>query len=308
MNKYAIICSGQGSLSPDIFQLAKTSSKSISVINQFSDSFSWDMFLVERGCLDLSQNHISQPLTIATSMANWEALKDELPSPFLIAGYSAGEVAAWGCSGAISTDIAALLSWLRCESMEKFAPPGAGMLAVKGVSVDSLLDQLADHDAYIAIINEADHFIIGGLEKGLNQLEVNFQSSGIWCKRLLVSVPSHTPLLRDVAAYFGNQISEIKLHKLQPKISVIQGVNGLIASDLGVGIDSLIKAISTPINWQSCMQTLVDSGVRVVLELGPGGSLSKMISEIHPSISARSVSDFRTVQGIKQWLLRQLED
>ena len=55
------------------------------------------------------------------------------------------------------------------------------------------------------------------------------------------------------------------------------------------------------------MQTLADSGVSLVLELGPGGSLSKMISAIYPTISARSVIDFRTPQGLQNWVLRQLE-
>jgi [acyl-carrier-protein] S-malonyltransferase len=74
-----------------------------------------------------------------------------------------------------------------------------------------------------------------------------------------------------------------------------------------LAINSIKDAISVPINWQQCMNTILGLGVKVVLELGPGNALAKMISGIHPAISARSVVDFRTPEGVRNWLLRHLE-
>lgn len=308
MNKFAIVCSGQGSLSPNLFEFAKNCKESVSIINKFSERFNWDMFSVgKEGEIDIRLNYYSQPLTIVTSLANWEALKNDLPAPGIIAGYSAGEVAAWGCSGGIDINSLTLLSKLRCEAMEKFSPSESGMLAIKGLDKDSLLKFLSGKSAYLAIINELDHFIIGGLNSELSNLERIFQSSGIWCKRLLVSVPSHTPLLKDATNYLRDHTACLKNYDSYSKIPVIQGINGLITSDFNSGVDSLINAVSSTIDWQSCMQSFLDYGVRVVLELGPGSALSKIISEVHPQISARSVSEFRSVSGVKNWILRELE-
>jgi [acyl-carrier-protein] S-malonyltransferase len=103
------------------------------------------------------------------------------------------------------------------------------------------------------------------------------------------------------------EVAALNLGDQKMSIPVVQGINGLITNDLTSGVDSMARAVSEPVQWQQCMQTLVDSGVSVVLELGPGGSLSKMISGIYPAISARSVFDFRTPQGLQSWVFRELE-
>jgi [acyl-carrier-protein] S-malonyltransferase len=40
------------------------------------------------------------------------------------------------------------------------------------------------------------------------------------------------------------------------------------------------------------------------LELGPGAALSRMLHARHPRIECRSVADFRSINGIKNWLVR----
>ena len=307
MNKFAIVCSGQGSLDSSTFSFAIQSPEAVRAINTFSKEFNWDMLSIESGDVDLALNQFSQPLTVATAIANWEAVKDGLPKPSYVAGYSAGEVSALGCSGAIDLDGIAKLCRLRCEAMEKFAPTDSGMLAVRGISKAKLHDYLNGSHSYIAIFTEDDHFVIAGSNKEMEFFEKVLEKSGVWVKRLLVSIPSHTPLMLNATAQLQTQIAELHWGDKRLDIPVIQGINGLVAHDLTLGLDSMAKAVSEPIQWQQCMQTLADSGVSLVLELGPGGSLSKMISAIYPTISARSVIDFRTPQGLQNWVLRQLE-
>ena len=56
------------------------------------------------------------------------------------------------------------------------------------------------------------------------------------------------------------------------------------------------------------MRELTESGVRVVLELGPGRSLAKLIGESQPEIVVRSVADFRSWPGVIDWLQARLRD
>jgi [acyl-carrier-protein] S-malonyltransferase len=265
------------------------------------------MLSIESGKLDLTLNQFSQPLTITTALANWVAIKDGLPKPSYVAGYSAGEVSALGCSEEIDFKTLAKLCKLRCEAMENFAPTHSGMLAVKGVSKSVLLSHLNGSNCYIAIYNEDDHFVIAGSIQEIRIYEKLLEESGAWVKRLLVTIPSHTPLLLKATAQIQVGISGLNLSDQQLSIPVIRGINGLITDSMTLGMHSLARAVSEPIQWQQCMQTLVDFGITVVLELGPGGTLSKMISGVYPAISARSVMDFRTPQGLQNWVLRELE-
>ncbi|EWS52519.1 malonate decarboxylase, epsilon subunit [Methylibium sp. T29] len=55
------------------------------------------------------------------------------------------------------------------------------------------------------------------------------------------------------------------------------------------------------------MRELSESGVRVVLELGPGRSLAKLLAEAQPDIDVRSVADFRSWRGVADWLRARLD-
>jgi [acyl-carrier-protein] S-malonyltransferase len=63
--------------------------------------------------------------------------------------------------------------------------------------------------------------------------------------------------------------------------------------------------LAETIEWSACMDAAVESGVTVALELGPGAALSRMFRSRHPEIACRSVSEFRSLDGIVSWLERQ---
>jgi [acyl-carrier-protein] S-malonyltransferase len=50
------------------------------------------------------------------------------------------------------------------------------------------------------------------------------------------------------------------------------------------------------------MDAAAERGITAALELGPGNALSKMMSARHPGIECRSVADFRSMDGIRNWL------
>lgn len=307
MNNYAVVCSGQGGLGFDVFSFAKQHLSGMSALEVFSNQFNCDLLSVEGGKIDLGLNMFSQPLTVATSIANWEVLKLYLPPPRLFAGYSAGEVSALGCTGALDLSQIAELSFMRCAAMEKSAPKESGMMAVKGLSKLNLSEALVGSKMHIAISNEDDHFIIAGTNVELNYFENLLQKRGIWSKKLFVSLPSHTPLLLDASIQFASDMKQINWLDQHLQVPVIQGINGKLCNRSLLAINSIKDAISVPINWQQCMNTIMGLGVKVVLELGPGNALAKMISGIHPAISARSVVDFRTPEGVRNWLLHHLD-
>jgi [acyl-carrier-protein] S-malonyltransferase len=307
MIRYCIVCSGQGSMGVDSLDFSKPFISTTNVIDLFSSEFGWDLFSVENGELDLRLNKFSQPLTIATSIANWTVLKEYLPAPTLFMGYSAGEVSALGCAQDSNLSQIAKLTHIRCKTMEDFSPSRSGLLAIKGINKIDLLELIDNKSIYIAIINAYDHFIVGGSEMELILLEDLMYSRGTWYKRLNVSVPSHTPLLKSATVQFLSEMNNQSYSNNDLHLPIVQGINGMPSNKFDIAIKSIGNAISQTIYWNQCMQFVIDSGVNVVLELGPGNSLSKLFTEFSPSISARSVSDFRTPEGVRNWLLSQPE-
>jgi [acyl-carrier-protein] S-malonyltransferase len=56
------------------------------------------------------------------------------------------------------------------------------------------------------------------------------------------------------------------------------------------------------VQWQQVLAQAVERGGKVFLELGPGSALSRRVRELHPQLQARSVEDFRTLEGVREWV------
>jgi [acyl-carrier-protein] S-malonyltransferase len=58
------------------------------------------------------------------------------------------------------------------------------------------------------------------------------------------------------------------------------------------------------VQWAACLHACVEAGATAFLELGPGRALSEMAASAHPHATARSLEDFRTLRGVRDWLAR----
>jgi len=56
--------------------------------------------------------------------------------------------------------------------------------------------------------------------------------------------------------------------------------------------------------WSHCLEGCVEAGASAFFELGPGRALNEMAAGAYPEIPARSLDDFRTLQGARAWLSR----
>jgi len=55
------------------------------------------------------------------------------------------------------------------------------------------------------------------------------------------------------------------------------------------------------------MDAAAEAGITVALELGPGAALARMLQSRNPNIACRSATEFRSLDGIRSWLGKQLE-
>jgi malonyl CoA-acyl carrier protein transacylase len=118
--------------------------------------------IVRTGTSDaLHRNRTGQILCSLQALAAAAALRDAMPDRLVVAGYSAGEVAAWGVAGFLSMIDTLDLVARRAEVMDAASPPNDGLLFVRGLCRGVTEQMCERHDAAIAIVNPGNAFILG---------------------------------------------------------------------------------------------------------------------------------------------------
>jgi [acyl-carrier-protein] S-malonyltransferase len=303
MHAFAVLCPGQGTQSESMFDVAIGSDLGVAVVDAFSVACGEDLVARARLGDRLFANAFAQPAMVATACATWAALRGRLPDPALFAGYSVGELSAWACAGAWAYPDAARVTIARATAMDRLSPPDCGMLAVRGLPASGFPACVPGLD--VAIVNESDHVVLAGPVGLLDAAEPVLVARGAWTRRLDVHVPSHTPAMAAAAAAFGDAATLVETRSASSR--VLGGIDGVARTRGPDAIATLGRAIRETIRWDACMNAINESGVRVALELGPGRSLANLCQANCPDVSVRSVSDFRTIDGVIAWMLRELE-
>ena len=284
-----LLCPGQGGQHAGMFDLARTHAGAREFLARYR---------VPAGPQALFANRVAQPAIVAATLAMWLALKDALPAPALVAGYSIGELAAYGVAGALSADVTVDLADARAALMDAAAAGRPqGLAAVSGIAVDTVRRAID-----VAIVTGADSCIAGGTRDRLAGLASLWPAARI--QSLPVGVASHTPLMQGAVAPFATLLQSAAFGA--QAVPVLAGIDATRVLRQDIAIDRLSRQLAEPIAWSACMDAAAEAGITVALELGPGAALSRMLQARHPRIACRSVADFQTLDGIVRWIAREL--
>ncbi len=303
----AILCSGQGGQHSAMFDLFADSAAAEPVFLAAAELLGEDprRFVRQAAPTDLFADRVAQILCCTQAMATWAGLATARPARAVVAGYSVGELAAWGCAGTLDMSAVLQLAQRRTTAMEAAAPPDSGLAAVVGLSRSMLEPILGRHATAIAIINGPDSFVIGGHVAGLDAACRDATASGATrAFRLPVSVPSHTMLLAKAAEDFRTTLRTMAPQPPKATYRLLSGIDGDTVHDIQTGCDKLARQICTPVNWAACLESCRAAEAVLALELGPGRALSHMAEAFFPAGATRSTEDFRTVAGLRAWLSR----
>jgi len=265
-------------------------------------------FVREAAPADLFSNRAGQILCCTQALAMLSALGKAWPARTVIAGYSIGELAAWGCAGAVDGPGILRLAQRRAVAMDAAAPSDGGLAAIVGLRRPTLEPILARHAVCIAIVNDVDSFVVGGRRAGLDAACQEAASRGAkHIVTLPVAVPSHTPLLREATEQFRAVLCAASPRLPGAGYRLLSGIDGDTIYDIETGIDKLARQISTTIDWAACLESCRSAGAVAALELGPGTALSRMASPLFPDGHVRAVDEFRTLTGLRSWLKRAMD-
>jgi [acyl-carrier-protein] S-malonyltransferase len=309
----AILCSGQGRQHAGMFTLTGDVSEAAGLFEHAATLLGGrDPREIVRTDTsdDLHHNRVGQILCTLQAMAAATALRDSMPDRLIIAGYSVGEVAAWGVGGMLDMADTLDLVARRADAMDVNTSPGDGLLFVRGLSKDTI-DSLCDrHGAAIAIINPGGAFVLGGSHATLKAL--SDEATKMNAERVVgipVQVASHTKQLAEASTAFRDNLNHVWVRSaLRPGLRLISGIDGTPVTDVTKGLDKLAAQISQTVHWADCLEGCIESGATAFLELGPGPALTEMVAGACPDIPARCLEDFRSIQGAHSWLAGHAQD
>jgi [acyl-carrier-protein] S-malonyltransferase len=300
----AVLCSGQAGQHPEMFDLIADCPACEPVFAAASEHLGHDprRFVRQATTAELFADRAGQILCCTRALAVWAALSDGRPARAVVAGYSVGELAAWGCAGALDPSATLRLAARRADAMDAVAPPDGGMAAIVGLSRAALEPILRRHEAAIAIVVDAKSFVIGGHARNLDASCREAAALGAThIVKLNVAVPSHTKLMAGAVGVFDAALREAAPRLPFPMFRLLSGIDGETIGDVETGVEKLSRQICTPIDWAACLESCREAGAELALELGPGRALSHMAAPLFPAGRARSTEDFRTVAGLRAW-------
>lgn len=300
----ALLCPGQGAQHAAMFDRVRDLPAARHTLDVASTVLGRDVFAAAAAD-DRFDNVRAQPLLCAASLAHWQGLREVLPTPTVIAGYSIGELAAHAIAGGVDAATCLALAAQRALLMDSASPADAGLQAVLGLE-RHVLQPLCDlHGAHVAIANGQDHFIVGGTHASLQRLADAARPQGADILPLPVHVPAHTPLLTAAVAPFAAALDASPLQA--PRLPVLAGIDARPVRDRATAVHTLSAQLVQTIEWAQVMRQAFERGARVFLQLGPGNALARMVAPAYPCCEVRAVEEFQSLEGAAAWVRSALE-
>ncbi len=332
-----VVFPGQGAQTPGMgLDLARAYPLSAGRVFRTADRVSGYRLsrLIERGSPDLlARTDITQPALLTASVAAWEALRSEVPglSPSGGAGLSLGEYGALVAAGALDFEKALTLVTWRGRLMEEAArrTPG-GMAAVLGLdraAVEGACAEAAASGAggvWVANYNAPGQYVVTGEKPALEAASRLCLAAGGKVVPLRTSGPFHSPLMAEAGRRFSPLLELAPWRS--PRFPVHSNATGLPYGATGAagtaGTAStrsrperasparpedaipagLAAQVSSPVLWEDCVRDMARRGVRVFVELGPGRTVTSLVSRILPEAVVLNVSDLPSLRRTAELL------
>jgi len=295
-----LLLPGQGGQSPGMLALAQGHIEGAALLEEAAAVLgAAPADLLGRG--DAFRNQVAQPLVCAAQLATWAALRERLPSPALLLGYSVGELAAHGIAGTFTPGATVALAHRRAALMDQACPGPAGLLGLRGLPLSRLEALAAEAGCEVAIVNGPDHAVLGGPGPALEAAAALATAAGATTvQRLPIGVPAHTRWLAGAVAPFAQALAAAGPRPSQ--VPVLAGRSGLAILGGAAAVEALSRQVAERLEWARCLAVARELGCTVLLELGPGAALSRMAREALPGVEARAVAEFRTAEGVARWV------
>ena len=293
----AFVFPGQGSQSVGMLaELAELHPQVRDAFAEASDGAGTDLWALSQGGPEemLNRTEYTQPALLAAGIAVWRAWQAQGGAqPALLAGHSLGEYTALVAAGALSLKDGAHLVRLRGQLMQDAAPAGTGAMAAVLGAEDDVVRAVCEEASGSQVVvpanyNSPGQIVIGGDAAAVDRALALLAERGVRkAVKLAVSVPSHTPLMREAANRLAEAMAGMAWRV--PALPVVQNVDAQSHAGVEAIRDALVRQLYLPVQWTGCVQALAAHGATRVAECGPGKVLAGLAKRIDKSLDARAI-------------------
>lgn len=218
--------------------------------------------------------------------------------PDMVSGLSIGAFPAAVISGVVDFPDAIKIVSLRGELMQQAYPKGYGMAAIIGLdpwTVDNLVTQVNsdNYPVYLSNINAERQVVIAGSEEALLKvmsLAQSHQANKV--KKLTISVPSHCALLNKPAQQLAEAMRQFRYHA--PTITYMSSNSARIVAQSNKIENDLAYNMARSVHWSDTVLAAFERGCRLIVEMPPGNTLTKLARTVITEGEAIALSSNRT--------------
>ena len=254
--------------------------------------------------LKLTEN--TQPAILTVSTAAYRALAGKGIVPDFVAGHSLGEYSALVAAGGVDFSAAVKLVRARGKYMQEAVPAGQGaMAAILGLSpteVGDICKKAAENEVVSpANLNSPEQTVISGSAAAVKRaVEIASQSGAKRAVILPVSAPFHCALMMPAQQRLEADLRATQFSAL--KIPLITNVDAQAITTGEEARAALIRQVTAPVRWLDSVREMIESGVTVFVEVGPGKVLSGLLRQIDRSVRVFNVEDSASLQATMEKL------
>jgi [acyl-carrier-protein] S-malonyltransferase len=244
--------------------------------------------------LKLTEN--TQPAILTVSTAAYRALEKQGIVPDFVAGHSLGEYSALVAAGGLDFPAAVKLVRARGKYMQEAVPSGQGAMAA------DICKKAAENEIVSpANLNSAEQTVISGSAAAVKRaVEIASQSGAKRAVILPVSAPFHCALMMPAQQRLEADLRATQFSAL--KIPLITNVDAEAITTGEEARDALIRQVTAPVRWLDSVREMIESGVTVFVEVGPGKVLTGLLRQIDRSVRVFNVEDSATLQSTMEKL------
>lgn len=258
----------------------------------------------------LKQTVNTQPSIVTMSIAAMEAFRSEMNIvPDFVAGHSLGEYCAMFTAGVMSLESTLKAIQKRADLMNSSANGGA-MAAVLNASEEVLKAGLAEGSKVgyvdVANYNSPAQVVITGDETAVKATSDYLLANGV---RRVVPLPVsgafHSRFMENAGKEFENFVSDLELN--DASIPVVTNVDAEATTNAEDFRAKMPKQIYSSVYWTQTIEKMVENGVELFVEIGPGKVLAGLNKKIAPEAKVFNVFDKAsldaTIASLKEELM-----
>ena len=238
---------------------------------------------------DLRQTKVTQPAIFLHSVILASMLEDF--DPTMVAGHSLGEFSALVANKVLGFEDGLRLVSKRAMAMQKAceAQPGtmAAVIGLEDTVIESVCASVKDAVVVPANYNSPGQIVISGSIEGVDAASEKLKEAG--AKRVLslkVGGAFHSPLMEPARVELAEAIKATTFN--QGICPIYQNVTGQSVNDPEIIKKNLIAQLTSPVLWTQTMNNILATGVRSIIEVGPGTVLQGLFRKVDRNLDLSS--------------------